>query len=54
MLLRMGADRHLVERKAPKPPAPPPAPPRLRQRVVGRVPGGPVVWRAVRGGQSDA
>ncbi|UGS36177.1 glycosyltransferase family 2 protein [Capillimicrobium parvum] len=54
MLLRMGADGQLVERKPPKPPAPPPAPPRLRQRVVGRVPGGPAVWRAVRGGQSRA
>jgi glycosyltransferase involved in cell wall biosynthesis len=54
MLLRMGKDRRLVERRPHRPPAPPPVPPALRQRVVGRVPGGPVVWRALRGGRAHA
>lgn len=54
MLLRMTQDRRLTERRPPRPPAPPPVPPRLRQRVVGRVPGGPTVWRALRGGRAHA
>ncbi|MEZ5121062.1 MAG: hypothetical protein R2736_05730 [Solirubrobacterales bacterium] len=54
MLLRVAQDRRLTERRPPRPPAPPPVPPRLRQRVVGRVPGGPAVWRALRGGRAHA